>query len=84
MVEFRCRVQESDERFFETFSGLHWQMETRKKQLMEQVSHTEGISIFMLEINMRQGYTRDACRSPAAVFTECALFRARLTARQKE
>ena len=29
----------------------------------------------------KQGYTRDACRSPAAVFTECAQFRAHLTAR---
>ena len=31
-----------------------------------------------------QGYTRDACRSPAAVFTECAQFRAHLTARPRK
>ena len=31
-----------------------------------------------------QGYTHDACRSPAAVFTECAQFRARLSARPRK
>ena len=32
----------------------------------------------------KQGYTHDACRSPAAVFTECAQFRARLSARPRK
>ena len=35
-------------------------------------------------VSRKQGYTHDACRSPAAVFTKCAQFRARLSARPRK
>ena len=50
----------------------------------ERTSEKRHPPLLIANAESKQGYTHDACRSPAAVFTECAQFRARLSARPRK